>query len=99
MTPEERLAQPFGTLSELIALHAARDPRHPAIAIDAARIDYGSLHEFANRIAAHLQREGWQRGDVVACCAPTSPEYLGLFIGALRGGFTVAPIAPNLPAP
>ncbi len=96
MTPEERLAQPFGTLPELIALHAARAPRHPAIVIDERSVDYASLDALATRIAARLHRDGLARGDAVAICAPTSADYLAIYIGALRAGVAVAPISPAL---
>ena len=96
MTPEERLAQPFGTLPDLLALQAARAPRHPALVHDGRRMDYGTLDEIASRIAARLQRDGVGRGDVVAICAEASIEYLAVFLGALRAGAAVALVAPTL---
>jgi acyl-CoA synthetase (AMP-forming)/AMP-acid ligase II len=98
MTPEERLAQPFGTLSELVSLHAARAPRHDALVMDDRRMDYATLDATASRIAAKLQGEGWGRSDTVAICAPTCVEYLAVFLGALRAGLAVAPIQPTLAA-
>ena len=94
--PVARLAEPFGTLSGLISLHARRDPRHPAIVQDDRRIDYGTLDAAATRIAARLQREGLGRGDTLAICAPTSIEYLVMFAGALRAGLAVALVSPVL---
>src|SRR6185503_9058369 len=96
MTPEARLAQPFGTLSELLALHAKRAPRHAALIQGERHLDYGELDTLANRIAARLQGEGLRRGEVVAICAPTSIEYVAVFAGALRAGLVVAPLAPSL---
>ena len=98
MSPEARLAEPFGTLPELLAMHAARWPRHPAIIAGERRIDYGELKAAADRIAAKLQGEGLRRGDVVAICAPPSVEYLAIFLGALCAGVTVAPLSPALTA-
>jgi acyl-CoA synthetase (AMP-forming)/AMP-acid ligase II len=94
---EARLAQPFGTLSELIALHAARDASHDALVIGERRMDYGTLDEVASRIAARLQGEGIGRGGVVALCAPPSIEYVAVILGALRAGAAFAPISPGLP--
>ena len=94
--PIARLAQPFGTLSELLALHAASAPRRDALVLGERRMDYGTLEATASRIAARLQDDGIARGGVVAICAPPSIEYLCVFAGALRAGAAVAPIAPNL---
>jgi long-chain acyl-CoA synthetase len=94
--PTARLAQPFGTLSELVALHAARDPRHPAIVQDERRLDYATLDAIADRIATRLQREGLGRGDTLAICAPTSLEYLAMFVAGLRAGLAVALVSPAL---
>jgi len=96
MTPEARLAQPFGTLPELLALHAKRAPRRPALVQGERHLDYGELDTLANRIAARLQGDGMRRGEVVAICAPASIEYVAIFLGALRAGVVVAPLAPSL---
>jgi acyl-CoA synthetase (AMP-forming)/AMP-acid ligase II len=96
MTPEARLAQPFGTLSELLALHAKRAPRHTALVQGERHLDYAELDTLANRIAARLQVDGLRRGEVVAICAPASIEYVAVFLGALRAGIAVAPLAPSL---
>jgi acyl-CoA synthetase (AMP-forming)/AMP-acid ligase II len=98
MTPEERLEQPFGTLSELVAMHAARAPRRDALVVDERRVDYATLDALASRVAARLQERGIERGHAIAICAPASIEYLVIFIGALRAGAAVAPISPALAA-
>jgi long-chain acyl-CoA synthetase len=96
MVEERALAQPFGTLPELVAMHAARAPAHPALVLDDRRMDYATLHATVERVAANLQGEGLGRGDSVAICAPTSIEYAAIYLGALRAGLAVAPISPAL---
>jgi len=52
----------------------------------------------SDRVAASLQRDGLNRGDAVALCANTSPRYAAVFLGALRAGVVVAPLAPSVTA-
>jgi acyl-CoA synthetase (AMP-forming)/AMP-acid ligase II len=85
------LAQPFGSLPELIAQQAAHRPRHPALILGAHSLDYAALRTGMDRVARSLQRDGLGPGDVVAICAGTSVEYVLAYLGALRAGVAVAP--------
>ena len=49
----------------------------------------------SRRIASSLQRDGIQPGDAIAICAATSVNYAAMFLGALRAGVVVAPLAPG----
>ena len=95
MTVDGILAQPFGTLPGLIREHAARQPRRPALVQDERTLDYAELDALVDRIAAALQRDGMQPGDAIAICAATSLEYAAVFLGGLRAGIAVAPLAPS----
>jgi long-chain acyl-CoA synthetase len=92
MSVESLLAAPFGTLSALVAAHAAERPARTALVHDRVQLSYRELDQLADRIAAALQREGTRAGDTVAISAPGSIDYLAIFIGALRAGATVAPL-------
>jgi long-chain acyl-CoA synthetase len=94
-TIEEILAEDFHTLPEMIRLHAAQRPRQVALRQDARSLDYRALDELADRIAASMQRDGVTSGQTVAVCAAMSIEYAAVFIGALRAGAAVAPLAPS----
>jgi acyl-CoA synthetase (AMP-forming)/AMP-acid ligase II len=94
MTPS-LLDQEFGTLAELVRANAARDPGHVALEQDGRAIGYGALDVMMDRVAAALQRDGVRAGESVAICAGTSLEYAGVFLGALRAGVAVAPLAPS----
>ena len=95
MTIDEVLAQDFRTLPELIRMHAAQRPQHIALRQDARSLDYRALDELADRIAASLQRDGVKPKQAIAICAGTSIEYAAVFLGALRAGVAVAPLAPS----
>ena len=95
---EHLLAQPFGSLPELIERQAAHRPGHAALVLEDQRLDYAALHAGMDRVARSLQRDGMQPGDVVAICAGTSVEYVLAYLGALRAGAAVAPLAPSATA-
>jgi long-chain acyl-CoA synthetase len=87
---------PFRTISECVREHARRDPRHLALCDDTSRIDYGQLDAWMDRVAGALQQGGLRPGDAVAICANASVRYAAAFLGALRAGAAVAPIAPSV---
>jgi len=89
------LTHGFHTLPELIRVHCAQRPRHIALRQDERTLDYGSLDELADRIAATLQRAGLVSGATIAICAAMSIEYAAVLVGALRAGMAVAPLAPS----
>jgi acyl-CoA synthetase (AMP-forming)/AMP-acid ligase II len=89
------LEQPFGTLSALVRAYATEQPDHPALIQDDRTLDYAALDASMDRVAARLQQERLGRGDAIAICAATSLEYATLFLGALRAGVAVAPLAPS----
>jgi acyl-CoA synthetase (AMP-forming)/AMP-acid ligase II len=72
-------------------------PQQPAI-VDAQRasIDYGALDALMDRVAASLQRDGVAPGEAIAICARNSVAYAALFLGALRAGVVVAPLASSV---
>ena len=85
----------FGLVADLIRDHARRDPGHAAL-VDAQRtLSYGELDALMDRIAAALQREAVQPREAIAICAAASVNYAAVFLGALRAGVVVAPLAPG----
>ncbi len=86
---------PFDTLPACIARHARLRPQVLALADDDASLTYGELEALMDRIAAALQRDGLQPGDAIALCAAASVPLAALFLGALRAGVVVAPLAPG----
>ncbi|HEY4079419.1 MAG TPA: class I adenylate-forming enzyme family protein [Burkholderiaceae bacterium] len=85
----------FLDVSTLIARHALRAPIATALIDGDRRVDYAVLHAQMDRVAASLQRDGLVAGDAIALCAGNSADYLIVFLGALRAGVAVAPLAPS----
>ena len=86
---------PFICLSDLIREHAQRAPNAPALSGVEQVIIYAELDALMDRVAASLQRDGLRLGDVVSLCAAASVRYAAVFLGALRAGVVVAPLAPS----
>ena len=85
----------FGSIAELIHAHALRSPRQRALVQGERSIDYATLDALMDRTAGALQRDGFKPQDVIAICADMSIEYAAVFLGALRAGVAVAPLAPG----
>ncbi len=95
MSLDEIFAQPFGTLEAVIRAQGAVLGDKPAL-IDATRtMSWRELDETMDRIAVGLQDAGVRKGDVVAVCATSRVEYGTAFLGILRAGALVAPLAPS----
>jgi len=89
---------PYQTLSDLLREHARTQPVHAALVQGTTTLNYAALDALMDRVAASLQRDGLRAGDVIAICAQASPLYAAVFLGALRAGITVAPLAPSVTA-
>ncbi|MBC7547333.1 MAG: acyl--CoA ligase [Polaromonas sp.] len=98
LSPHSAHLPPFISLSDLIRSHAQRTPHSPAIDDGALALSYAELDALADHIAAALQHAGLQPGDVIAICAAASTRYAAVFVGALRAGVVVAPLAPSATA-
>ncbi len=88
----------FGTLPGLIRGHAARHPANVALIEGKRRVSYGELDELMDRVAASLQLDAVAPQACIAICATSSIEYATVFLGALRAGVAVAPLAPSCTA-
>lgn len=92
------LQKDFATISELIHLHAVHRPQHPAYIQDGQTLTYQELDQMMDLVVTSLQRNQIQAGDAIAICASTSLDYVIVFLGALRAGVVVAPLAPSTTA-
>ena len=95
MSAQALSQQEFGIITELVKAHAREQPHHAAVVKDEDRLSFAELDRLMDRVAAALQRDGLRTGDVIAICALSSVEYVGVFLGALRAGIAVAPLAPS----
>jgi long-chain acyl-CoA synthetase len=85
----------FHTLTDRIAAHALESPQRVALVCGEDAVSYAELQEHINRVAAALQADGAQPQHSIAICAGSSVAYLVVFLGALRAGLAVAPLAPG----
>ncbi len=92
---ERYVEQGFGTWSDLIQLQGEVRPDHVALVHHERIASYSQLNNLADRVAASLQRDGFKPGDTIAICALSSIEYVATFVGALRTGVAVSPLAPS----
>ena len=93
--PSDVTIEAFDTLAQCIRRHAAHQPRQAALVQGALSLDYAGLDALMDRVAVGLQRADMGPGDTIAICATMSVNYAAIFLGALRAGVAVAPLAPG----
>jgi acyl-CoA synthetase (AMP-forming)/AMP-acid ligase II len=89
------LEQSYTTIPDLIHAFAQERPEHLALIHNDRHLSYAELDALMDRVAAALQRDGLKVGDAVAVCGASSIAYAALYLGALRAGIAVAPLAPS----
>ena len=85
----------FGLITDLVRDHAAAGPSRRALVEGPRSLDYAALDALMDRVASALQQGGVRAGEAIAICASPSIEYAAVFLGALRAGVAVAPLAPG----
>ncbi|MBY8973134.1 amino acid adenylation domain-containing protein [Pseudomonas sp. P867] len=88
--PVTRLHEGFFTLAQLT-------PALPALLHGNHIISYGELAERALAVAAYLEGQGVQRGDIVALQLPKGPEQVIAVLGILACSATYLPIGADQP--
>jgi long-chain acyl-CoA synthetase len=100
--PVEALVEPstssgrtgeFRAIPDLVREHASRRPSHTALIQGNRSVTWAQLDAMADRVATSLQRDAVKPTGSIAICSSNSLEYAAVFIGALRAGVTVAPLA------
>src|SRR3954462_1599995 len=85
----------FTALDALVGRTAATAPDRMAVIDGGRALTYHDLDELIDRVAAAMQADGLKPRDVISICALSSIEYVATFLGALRAGVAVAPLAPS----
>ena len=89
---------PVKRLHEAFFAQARRTPELPALLHgEQAVITYAELAEHALRVAAYLEGQGVQRGDVIALQLPKGPEQVIAILGILACSATYLPIGVDQP--
>lgn len=94
-TAAELLEQDFAPFADVIAAHAAEQPNADAIVAGDKRLTFAQLDAYADRVAVGLQRHGVKSADCVAICGLNGWAYAMLWVGILRAGGCVAPLAQS----
>ena len=88
----------FALIADQVRQHAQHAPGSRALVCGDHTLSYAALDRRIDRVAASLQRDGLGLGDAIALCALSSVDYAVVFLGALRAGVVVAPLAPGATA-
>jgi long-chain acyl-CoA synthetase len=89
------LNEPFVCITDMLRRFATERAGHAALICDGAIVTYAELDAKVDRFAAALQRDGLEPCDAMALCAAASVDYVVAFLGGLRAGAAVAPLAPS----
>jgi len=85
----------FTPLAALVRDTAQRLPQKIAIIDPDRAITYADFDALIDRAAAAMQGAGLKPQDRISICALSSIEYAATFLGSLRAGIAVAPLAPS----
>jgi amino acid adenylation domain-containing protein len=88
-----------GTVPDLIASIANRNPDSCAVRDGAREITYGQLAEQSENVASALRQLGVKDGEYVGILVDRSTHLLPTILGALRAGAAYVPLDPADPAP
>jgi long-chain acyl-CoA synthetase len=95
-TPSTTALPAFSTISDRVREHARARPEATALRDESGSVSWRQLDALMDRVAAALQRDGLLPGQAIAICARSSVRYAALFLGALRAGVVVAPMAVSV---
>jgi long-chain acyl-CoA synthetase len=85
----------FALIPDLVRQRAAEAPGRIALIDGERSLTYREFDADIDRVAAALQRDRVRPRETIAICALASIEYVVAFLGALRAGVAVAPLAPG----
>jgi len=91
------LPDQFTPLPDLIRAYARQGDK-PAIICGDVVLTWAALDARMDIVAASLARDGLGKGDCIAISATMQPDYLVLWLGALRAGLAVAPLPQSATA-
>lgn len=83
----------FQAIPDLLRTHARARPTRCALRQGRRVLSWAELDTLVDRVAASFQRDGMAPTECIAICAKNSVEYALAFLGALRAGLAVAPLA------
>ncbi|MDP3099054.1 MAG: class I adenylate-forming enzyme family protein [Phenylobacterium sp.] len=97
MSVAELLGQELGSFSDLLHARALEHGDRTALVCGDQALTYAELDAVVERVAASLQRDGLQPGEVVAICVSGwTMDAIAALLGAVRAGGAAAPIPTSL---
>ncbi|WP_375540258.1 amino acid adenylation domain-containing protein [Nocardia sp. XZ_19_385] len=87
-----------GTLPDILAAAAAREPARVAVLCGEESLTYAELDARSSRLARELMSRGVGPGDLVAVGVPRSIESVLAFWAVAKSGAGFVPVDPNYPA-
>ncbi len=96
--PTQRAAQP-ATFGELLERAAAARPAEIALIDDEHRWTWLELRQTVSDLAAGLVAAGLRPDDRLALQAPTTVEFVAVYLAALQAGLVVVPVNPGYTLP
>jgi len=84
--------QPGDDIASMVSRHAEETPDRIALVQGEQSQTWAELERSVERVAGALVASGSQPGDRIALLAANSPEYVEVFLGALRAGACVVPL-------
>lgn len=94
-TAAEMLQSEFASYADVIRAHATERPDDIVVVAGDRRLSFAEFDSYGDRIAAGLQRDGVPAGEAVSICGLNGWAYAVLWLGILRAGCTVAPLAQS----
>lgn len=89
---------PTGTIHQWISEVAQAHPERLAVVGEDLRLDYASLVQAGEGLAARLRAAGVRRGDRVGLCLQRGAAMVVGMLGVLRAGAAYVPLDPDFPA-
>ena len=94
-TAADMLQSEFASYADIVRAHAVERPEDIAVVAGDKRLSYAEFDRYGDRIAAGLQRDGVVPGEAVSICGLNGWAYAALWLGILRAGGVVAPLAQS----
>ncbi len=82
----------FNNFYEVIAFHAKKRKKKPALLFNEDKISYGEIKERADKLAGYLSKKGIKEGDKVALFLRNSAEFIYAIFAVSKLGAVLVPV-------
>ncbi|GEN82487.1 long-chain-fatty-acid--CoA ligase [Sporosarcina luteola] len=86
-------------MTDVLEKYATEQPAKVFTSFNGREWSYKEFFEKAKKVAAHFQKEGYKKDDIIALYCLNSDSFLVCYFGIQLGGFTVMPINTKLAPP